>query len=180
MAEKRKRQMTKCGGVRTMTASLLLILDVQTGLINESTAHIPARVDALQAKYPSIIITRLYNPQKSLFRKLLAWDALPLGGQAAQLAFAPRADARIIDKSGYSGVTAALLDDLRRDAISRVHLCGIATEGSVLASSLDLFDAGIEPVVLAQACASDADPSLHHAALAILRKTIGKRNVVES
>lgn len=163
-----------------MTAVLLLILDVQTGLINESTAHVPARVTSLQSAFESVIITRLYNPQKSLFRKLLAWDALPLGGQATQLAFAPRADARIIDKCCYSCVNAALLDDLRREAISRVHLCGIATEGSVLASALDLFDAGIEPVVLAQACASDADPSLHQAALAILRKTIGKRHVIES
>jgi nicotinamidase-related amidase len=179
-AEKRKRQMIGCAGNRTMTAGLLLILDVQTGLINESTAHLPARVEALQSAFESVIITRLYNPQKSLFRKLLAWEALPLGGRGTQLAFAPRADAKVIDKSSYSCVNSEFLDDLRRRALTRVHLCGIATEGSVLASAIDLFDAGIEPVVLAHACASDADPSLHQAALAILRKTIGKRNVIES
>lgn len=163
-----------------MTASLLLILDVQTGFINESTAHIPARVASLQADFESVTITRLYNPQKSLFRKLLAWEALPLGGRATQLAFVPRADSRIIDKSGYSCVNGEFLDELRRQAVSRVHLCGIATEGSVLASAIGLFDAGIEPVVLAHACASDADPSLHQAALAVLRKIIGKRQVIES
>ncbi|MGE5442745.1 MAG: isochorismatase family protein, partial [Bacteroidota bacterium] len=72
------------------------------------------------------------------------------------------------------------LDRLRRDAVSRVHLCGIGTDSSVLISAVDLFEAGIEPVVLAHACASAAGHADHQAGLQILKRLIGDKQVIGS
>lgn len=163
-----------------MPASQLLIIDVQTGFINEWTAHVPLRVVTLQDSFDCVLVTRLYNPQKSLYRKLVGWNGFSLGSVDTHLAFATRADATIIDKSSYSCVNGALLDRLRRENITRVHLCGIATDGSVLMTAVDLFQAGIEPVVLAHACGSSGGHADHQAGLQILRRLIGDKQVIGS
>jgi nicotinamidase-related amidase len=164
----------------TMPLSQLLIIDVQSGFINEWTAHVPMRVASLQDSFDRVLVTRLYNPQKSLYRKLIGWNGFSLGSVDTQLAFAPRTDATIIDKSTYSCVNEGLLDRLRRDAVSRVHLCGIGTDSSVMISAVDLFEAGIEPVVLAHACASAAGHADHQAGLQILKRLIGDKQVIGS
>ena len=163
-----------------MVASQLLIVDVQNGFINEWTAHVPARVASLQDSFDQVLVTRLYNPQKSLYRKLIGWSGFSLGSVDAQLAFSPRTDATIIDKSTYSCVTQALADRLRREGIARVHLCGIASDGSVLMSAVSLFEIGIEPVVLAHACGSTCGYADHQAALQIMKRLIGEKQVIGS
>lgn len=163
-----------------MTVSQLLILDVQNGLINEWTWHVPVRVAALQESFDGITITRMYNPQKSLYRKLVGWNGFSLGSVDTQLAFAPSPNANIIDKSTYCGVKEDFIDKMRRHGVSRVHVCGINTEGSVLTSAVALFEAGIEPVVLAHACGSVSGHAEHEAALQILRRLIGDKQVIGS
>ncbi|MBK8176410.1 MAG: cysteine hydrolase [Rhodospirillales bacterium] len=163
-----------------MTASQLLIIDVQNGFLTEWTAHVPARVASLQESFDFVVATRLYNPQKSLYRKLIGWTAFSLGSSDTQLAFTPRDNATIIDKSVYSCVNEAFVERLRREGISRVHLCGISTDGGVLASAIDLFEAGIEPVVLAHACGSSAGHAEHQTGLQVLRRMIGDKQVIGS
>jgi nicotinamidase-related amidase len=97
-----------------------------------------------------------------------------------QLAFAPRSDASIIDKATYNCTNDALADRLRRDGISRVHLCGIDTAGSVLLSSVGLFECGVEPVVLAHACGSPAGHAEHQIGLQVLKRLIGEKQVIGS
>jgi nicotinamidase-related amidase len=163
-----------------MTASRLLIVDVQKGFINEWTTHVPARVEALQDSFDKVIISRFYNPQKSLFRKLIGFQEFSLGSPQTGLAFTPKDSVTIIDTPTYSCVNTAFIDRLRRDGVTRVHLCGIATESGVLKCAVDLFEIGIEPVVLAHACGSHCGPDLHATGLRILRHLIGEKQVIGS
>ncbi|MCU0839499.1 MAG: isochorismatase family protein [Rhodospirillales bacterium] len=162
-----------------MTKSRLLIVHVQRGFVNDKTRHVPDRVAALQESFDAVIITRFYNPQKSLHRKLIGEAGFAVGAAAGQLAFTPRADARICDVPTY-GVDTPFIEELRTDTAPRVHLCGIATETAVLAAAIALFSAGIEPVVLGHACGSDQSLALHDAALQILKRAIGARQVIGS
>lgn len=163
-----------------MGGSPLLIIDVQKGFINEWTSHVPARVESLQSSFDSVIVTRLYNPQRSLYRRLTGWSEFSLGATETQLAFTPSGQATIIDKSTYNGLGDPLVAQFKSESVNRVHLCGIATEGAVLLTAAGLFEQGIEPVVLAHACGSDAGHELHEAALQILRRLIGPKQVIGS
>ena len=107
----------------TMPVSRLLIIDVQSGFINEWTAHVPVRVASLQDSFDQVLVTRLYNPQKSLYRKLIGWNDFSLGSADTQLAFAPRADATIIDKSTYSCVNEGFLSTAFAGTRSRAFTC---------------------------------------------------------
>lgn len=161
-----------------MSRDCLLIIDVQQGFINDWTAHIPARVEALQKDFGQIVAARFYNPEGSPFRRLIGWQRFAPGSQDTAFAYRPRSDAMIIDKPTYTCVTPEFLEGLQRTGRTRVHLCGIATDNCVLKTAVDLFEAGITPIVLADACASHGGPDCHEAGLLLLRRFIGEPQVV--
>jgi nicotinamidase-related amidase len=156
---------------------VLIIIDVQRGFINPATAHVPARVDALQDRYGTVIVTRFVNPEGSAHRRLIGWHRFAPGSADTALAFTPRRDARIAEKHGYSCLTAEVRAVLDAAGAGEVHLCGIATDNCVLASAIALFEGGYTPVVLADACSSHAGAEYHDWGLRILRRLIGVTQV---
>jgi len=161
-----------------MVASCLIVVDVQTGFINDWTREIPAKVTLLQRDYDKVHVSRFSNPAGSMHRRLIGWERFAPGSADTALAFDPVPGAEIIDKTVYSCVTPALLATLAAAGIEQVDLCGIATDGCVLKTAVDLFEAGIRPLVLADFCASHGGPRCHEAGLLLLRRFIGARQVV--
>ena len=155
---------------------VLAIIDVQMGFVNDATSHIPDTVQSLQNPFDLVFATKFENPPDSPFRQFLGLQRFGGGMPETELAFAPRKDARIFVKHAYSAAT----DELKRAGreAGAVHLCGIATDNCVLATAVDLFDAGLRPVVIADCCASHAGPRYHEAALMILKRLIGEDQVV--
>ena len=75
-------------------------------------------------------------------------------------------------------MTRSFLNELRQSGTTEVSLCGIDTDACVMATALDLFQNGIRPVVLAEACASHAGPDYHEAGLKLLARLIGREQIV--
>ncbi len=161
-----------------MPTAPLLIIDVQTGFINDATRHIPGRVQALAEAYRRVMVTRFSNPEGSNYRRLMGWTRFAPGTDDTQLAFTPPKDATVIDKTRYSCVTDGFLASLAADGTDSVHLCGIATDNCVLKCAVDLFEAGLKPVVLADYCASHGGNQVHHCGLTVLRRLIGEAQVI--
>ncbi len=155
----------------------LLVVDVQYGFIGPFTDHIPAIVEGLLPRYPLTLATRFYNPAGSNYRRLIGWDRLDRVSEDFPLAFTPLPDTVVIDKPIYTCVTPSFLELLDRECIDEVHICGIDTDICVLKCAVDLFEHERVPVVLAHACATNAGPELHRAALAILKRYIGSGQV---
>ena len=86
--------------------------------------------------------------------------------------------------SEFNGVTLSGdgfdVDLLKEAGIEQADLCSIGTDGCVLKTAVDLFEAGIRPLVLADFCASHGGPACHEAGLLLLRRFIGARQVVEA
>ncbi len=158
--------------------SCLIIIDVQKGFINQWTGHVPARVQARQDEYDRVIVTRFVTPPGSAHRRLLGWPRVGPGSPDVELAFAPRDGAEIMDKSTYTCATDDFVTKLKQNGVGRVHLCGIATDTCVLKSAVDLFEAGLEPLVLAADCASHGGPECHAAGLLLLARFIGAERVI--
>ena len=158
--------------------SALLIVDVQVGFVNDATRHILPRVEALQKQYAHVYATRFINAEGSPYRRLLDWHRFYRDSEDVPLAFEPVDGVVVIDKHVYTCVTPALLDDLRGKGIEEVAICGIDTDACVSACAVDLFENGIRPVLLSDACASHAGTEYHEAALRILARLIGKNQIV--
>ena len=155
----------------------LLIVDVQKGFIKDHTSHIPERVSDLQWRYNIVAVTQFYNADGSFFEKLLDWHALKKGTDDFDLAFCPKQDAYKILKSTYTAITDNYLNFLQDHKVETVDICGIDTQGCVLKCALDLFDAGIRPVILKNYCASTSGNKYHEQALATLRHLIGENPI---
>jgi nicotinamidase-related amidase len=83
----------------------------------------------------------------------------------------------VVTKHGLAPDPDDLLPTLQKLGVRRAALCGFDTDQCVLATALLLWDAHIAPRVLASLCSSSGGPDMHEAGLAILRRSIGDRNV---
>ncbi len=164
-----------------MGKQALLIVDVQEGFRNEHTKAIPALVQELQYDYEYVFATQFINPGKGhQFVEWLEWERFMKGSKDVKLAFKLRDGGKIIKKNTYNScVDTNFLESLSSMEIDEVHICGIDTDICVLASAVGLFDNGrFKPVVLSKYCASHAGKDYHDAALKILRRYIGKKQVI--
>ncbi len=155
----------------------LLIVDVQNGFINDLTKHIPPLVEEAQLKYDYVVATRFFNPDNSFFRTLIKWNRFAIESNDFPLAFNAREDALIIDKPIYTCISENFIKWLKDRNVSLVYVCGIDTDICVTKCAVDLFEHGVEPVVLSSLCASHAGNDAHNNALSTLKRYIGKSQV---
>jgi nicotinamidase-related amidase len=162
----------------------LLIIDIQQGFLSAFTRHIPGRVVELvkQGDYHPLLFTRFINTPGSPYDRLLDWHDCS-GPPQTDLAQEVQPLARrgtVFTKHGFTGLPDDLAAHLRRLDVKRLVLVGIDTDMCVLKCAMDLFDLGIEPVILTDCCASTAGLQAHFAGLAILSRNIGPHQLRET
>ncbi len=160
-----------------MSKQALLIVDVQQGFINDATRHVVGKVSNLQRQYEHVYATRFINQPGSPYRTLMDWSRFDVSSDDVRLAFQPADHVIVIDKNIYSCVDVDFLKELEYKEISEVQICGIDTDACVATCAVSLFENGIRPVILSEACASHAGVEYHQAALRILRRLIGHRQI---
>ena len=158
-------------------AGPLVVVDVERGFINAFTAHIPERIRRLieMNEYAPVLFTRFVNTEGSPYRTLLRWDACATPSETELVAeLAPlAAPGDVYTKSGLAGVPDELATRLRQEKPAELAIVGIDTDMCVLKVAMDVFDLGIEPIILVDCCASTAGLQAHLAGLAILSRNIG-------
>jgi nicotinamidase-related amidase len=162
----------------------LLVVDVQRGFLNDYTHHIPERVVRLvkSREFDPLLFTRFVNTPGSPYRRFLDWHELgcaPATDLAPELEpFAQRGT--VFTKEGFTGLPDKLKSYLQRHHVSRMTVVGIDTDMCVLKVAMDLFDRGIEPIVLSDCCASTMGLQAHLAGLAVLSRNIGPHQIREA
>lgn len=158
----------------------LLVVDVQEGFVSKNTEHVPERIRSLldSSVFTDVVFSRFHNAPGSPYRRLLGWNRLA-GAEEQRLRseIAEYAET-VIDKAVYTAVTPALIERFKSDSVDTVFIAGIDTDCCVLTTAVDLFEAGIRPVVLSHYCASNGGAANHTAALTCLDRLIGLHNIV--
>jgi nicotinamidase-related amidase len=162
----------------------LIIVDVQSGFINEFTHHIPQRVARLIQRddYAPVLFTRFINASDGPYQRFLNWyncESEPETNIVPELESWAKPES-IFSKQGLCGMPDELASYLREQCIERVSLVGIDTDMCVLKLAMDFFDMGIEPIVLTDCCASTAGLQAHLAGLAVLSRNIGANRLREA
>ena len=157
---------------------VLLIVDVQRAFVNRHTRHIPAIVESLQTQYSHVFASRFINRAGSPWRRWMDWNGCSAGTPEANLAFDAAPRTAVFEKTGYSAAGRTLLKDLAEIGEQEIAVCGMDTDACVLATALDLFSAGVRPVVLTHACSSSGGPELHRAGLRLLERSLGRDQLV--
>lgn len=164
--------------------ALLLVVDVQNGFLNAHTNHVLPVIKGLCESWPNdIVFTRYHNYPGSQFERLLNWYKLrdePDTHLAAELEpFLPRASA-VVDKMGYTALVPEMRKLLTAGDYTDVVLCGLDTETCVLKSAVDVFEFGLTPWLVSDACASNGGPAMHRTALRLARRFIGAGQLLKS
>lgn len=164
----------------------LIVVDVQNGFVKESSEHVVQPIAEFAERWAAaggtVIATRFINPPGSQWERLIHWSRLrsspdiDLAPPIAQLA--ETQPVHVVDKTSYTSLTPEVLD-LLGDA-STVYICGIATDGCVLRTAVDVFERGLTPLVLKDLCASHAGEATHQEGLHLTGRFIGIDQLVDS
>lgn len=163
--------------------SLLLVVDVQNGFVNDDTKHILEPINTLIRRWrheqAPIVFSRFINPESGPWERLMGWDGCR---SDPEIRLHPNLEVDggpIIDKHVYSSWTNEVADYCKKRALDTVLLCGIDTDQCVLATAVDIFQTGLlKPLIVSDCCASSAGDKFHQAGLLLLERLIGKKQIV--
>jgi nicotinamidase-related amidase len=164
----------------------LIVVDVQNGFVTPHSRHVlPVITDVVsiwvRAKRP-VFLTRFINTPGSPWHALMGWHRLQgepetdLHPSLEQFV----AHSTVVEKTSYTSITGPVDEYIRQVKPETVAICGIATDGCVLKTALDVFDMGLRPLLVADACASHAGSDVHEAALMILTRQLGRAQIIGS
>ena len=157
--------------------SLLLIIDLQQGFINNNTEHLLIKIKDLlkEDKFDKVVFTRFINSTDNiLFKKLNYKDCITEDSKKLLI----ETNNKIIDKQIYSAFIPELKAYIEENDISKIYLCGIDTECCVLKTAFDLFENEYDVYVLKDYCACMLGLQRHNNALDILKRNIGYDKVI--
>lgn len=151
---------------------MLLVVDAQRGFISDSTSHALPNIRRCTQAFDTVIATQFTADTPEQFRKLLGWSGVSDGRLVPFVADGATA---VIEKSRYSAAIEEVLSLLSDEPI---YIVGFETDACVLATAFGLFDAGYRPIVVQDACATNAPEDTHEQALHVLRRNIGDKQVI--
>ncbi|MFE5565985.1 isochorismatase family cysteine hydrolase [Amycolatopsis japonica] len=169
--------------------SVLLVVDMQAGFVSSKSApvvpHVVDLVNRWEALGRDVVFTRFINRPGSQFERLIHWSRFMPGAEEVEIIdeLAPHAAraAAVVDKVGqYSPFTTEFTRLVNLHGWSQMVICGIATESCVMKSACDAFEQGYTPWVVTDACASHAGADKHEAGLLVIKRFIGRGQLVDA
>lgn len=177
----------------------LLLVDLQNGFVNALTPDplddspaitrgklhdVAARCDVLAncGVFSTVVCTAFHNTPDSPFQTLLHWNGLSTPEECELYGrLGRRADA-IISKDRYAVQAADVMQAINQcqmgHTANEVFVAGVDTDACVYAACISLFDAGMQPVLLADCCYSTGGSRMHESGMLLIRRQIGDANVL--
>ena len=170
----------------------LIVVDVQNGFTTDEAIHVVPVIVGLvsrwQAAGGTVVFTRYSNYPESPYERLIGWYALhqsPEIDLVDELApYIDQPNTYIIDKTVYTAFNERGRALFAEQGFTDLFICGIATDGCVLKTTLDAFEAGYTPWVIEDACASNASrippEEVHRSALVLMSRLVGSGQIIRS
>jgi len=135
-----------------------------------------------------VVFTRYSNYPESPYERLIGWYSLH---QSPEIDFvdelAPHVgqpNTYVIDKTVYTAFNEKGRALFAEQGFTDLFICGIATDGCVLKTTLDAFESGYTPWVIEDACASNASrippEEVHRSALVLMSRLVGPGQIIRS
>ena len=160
--------------------AMLLVIDVQRGFMSAHTEDLVPRLEQLlrEARGIPVAFTQYKNYQGSPYFRFLKWELLTTEEECSIVPSLQKYARKTFIKNGYSALTPEFSSYLKEHNIDTVYLAGVDTDCCVMTTAIQLFEAGIRPIVLANYCASNGGLEFHNSALKVLERLIGRQHIV--
>ncbi|HEY5369623.1 MAG TPA: isochorismatase family cysteine hydrolase [Hanamia sp.] len=160
---------------------LLLVVDMQKGFINDKSRFIvPIVKDVIELfkeKNKLIAFTRFINHDDSEYMRWINFKRLNSEPETDIIEDLKIYQEITFDKTHYTPFDSKFRKFLVDNSITRIFICGIATDSCVMKSAIDSFEAGYYPIVIKDACYSHAGEDAHSAGLLVISRNIGRGQV---
>ena len=128
-----------------------------------------------------VILTRFVNQPDSNFERLLDWPKMQAQDDETRLiGNLENQNFTIVQKLTYSSWVTEAKSRANELNCQQIVIFGLDAEACVLKTALDVFDAGLEPIVLADLCESSAGSDRNRTGLDLIASLTGVRQVIES
>jgi nicotinamidase-related amidase len=162
-------------------SEILLVVDMQNGFIPEKCRHIIPNVIKLIERFLAagklVEFTKFINRVDSNYVKLIHWSRLIDEPETSIIDELQPYINNIFDKPYYSAFTENFSTFILTNQISKIYLCGVATDSCILKTAIDSFERGIEPIIIEDACFSHGGQQAHDAGIFLLKRNIGKNQI---
>ncbi|MCU0792429.1 MAG: cysteine hydrolase [Opitutaceae bacterium] len=158
----------------------LLVVDVQKQFVIPATVGLLVPLHVALDEYSRSVFSRLVPAENSPVVRWKGFRAMPAAAPGSGLAVEPPAVAETLVtlKTGFSALTAEAAAWMRDRGVRAVHVCGMDTDLCVTRTLYDVMEAGFEPGLRADLCASSAGEAMHAHGLAVARRMIGRSRVL--
>ena len=141
---------------------VLLVIDMQKGFIkNNKYLELSNKINDYISKdnYDKIILTKYINKKSKnpLYQDKIGWTKLTTKEEQDFAINVPK-NAIIMNKYGY-GLDREDLDYIKSLKVKEIDVCGLKSEACVYAISLQIWDMGIYPNILANYIQGDVNMS---------------------
>lgn len=159
---------------------VLLVVDPINGFKNKETEKALKKTQNIMDYFDTIFVTEFFNPKNSLYNKLLHWHHFSKHKDKKyfNLAVKVPAKAKIIETHTYGKITKKIARYLKSHKVKTVYICGLQTDVSVYKTALDLFDMGIVPVIIKDACGSCRGKTNHDMGIKMATRQIGEDQIL--
>ncbi|MEV4559080.1 isochorismatase family cysteine hydrolase [Kitasatospora sp. NPDC049285] len=171
-----------------LTSTVLVVVDVQVGFVNEASAPaVPVATGLLEAWQDAggaSIVASFHNPPNSPYEKISSWTKLRTDAEQALAPglqrLADRATAAVTKTTSNLFLADGVLDLFRTSGWTDLVVCGIDTDSCVYDTAVGAYHHGITPWVVADACASSGGTRYHDIGLELAGRNLGRRLIVTS
>lgn len=157
----------------------LFLIDLQKEFCTKETEKVFDRIVKFvkTTDYKHVIATMYENNEESACYKMLNWKEC-MKGSTKLIKDIERYSNLKIRKDTYSKCTEELLQYVKENNITELHIMGVNTDACVLATAFDLFENNIEFKVIEEFCASTEGEDIHQSAIKVMKSALGSKRVV--
>ena len=162
-------------------SEILLVVDMQNGFMSNKCRHIIPTVIKLIERFLGagklVEFTRFINIADSNYVKLIHWSRLMQEPETSIIDQLQPYINNIFETPYYSAFTENFSSFILINKVSKIYLCGVATDSCILKTAIDSFERGVEPVIIEDACFSHGGQQAHDAGIFLLKRNIGKNQI---
>jgi len=128
-----------------------------------------------------VVLSKFINHPDSAFIRVLEWNRMQTDDPDTQLfGNLEIAGYDVVEKTGYTAWVPTVIEKAHARAVEEIVIFGLDTDACVLKTALDVFDAGLCPLVLKDLSASSGGQTRHNIGIDLLNITIDQKHVLMS
>jgi nicotinamidase-related amidase len=159
---------------------VLLIIDPQNGFKNKHTEKALKKIDEIVDFFDIKFVSIFHNPENSLYKNLLYWHnfAKHKNKEYSELAIKADKKYKTLKTHKYGKISWGFKTYIKLNKIKTIYICGVETDACVYKTALDIFDLGVTPIIISDACGSCRSKKFHDMALMLAERQIGEDQVL--